>query len=270
MDNHVATNRSLWDGWTQIHLRAPSYDVDGFRKGRNALKPIELEEVGDVRGQSLLHLQCHFGLDTLSWTRLGAQVTGTDFSPRAIDAASSLASECGLDAKFVCCDLYDLPHHLKEQFDIVFTSYGVLTWLPDIVRWGQVVAHFLRPGGRFHIVEYHPVLNAFDPHAPEEAFEFKGSYFPRAEPFHWTTRGSYADPDADFTHDGYEWPHTLGSIVSSLTDCGLRIEFLHEFPFCITECFPGLMRRDQKGWWHMIEHDGALPLMFSLKALKPE
>ena len=159
---HARANRELWNAWTEIHEGSTFYDVEGFLAGRQTLLPIELEELGpDVReGTTLLHLQCHFGLDTLSWARRGARVTGVDFSDKAIALADRLAREVGLDeaCRFVQSDLYDLPAHLDERFDVVFTSWGVLMWLPDLTAWGRLIARYLRPGGIFYIVDFHPFV----------------------------------------------------------------------------------------------------------------
>src|SRR3954471_2686138 len=155
------TNRAHWDQATEIHARANDYGIEDFRAGACRLHRVEVEELGDVRGKSLLHLQCHFGLDTLSWARRGADVTGVDFSPRGIALARELAQECSIDARFVESDLYALPEKLSGQFDIVYTSYGVLCWLPEPTRWGQIIARFLKPGGTFYIVEAHPVARIF-------------------------------------------------------------------------------------------------------------
>ena len=177
---------------TPIHARSAFYDVEAFKAGQSRLLSIEREEVGDVRGKSLLHLQCHFGLDTLSWARLGAQATGVDFSAPAIRLARALNDELGLGATFVHSNVYDLPDALTGQFDIVYTSYGVLVWLPDLIRWAAVVAHFLEPGGTFYIVEGHPFMYVFD---MERAAEPQGlrvdqSYFGGAEPRRWEAEGA--------------------------------------------------------------------------------
>jgi len=161
MDEYLAANRALWDEWTAIHETSSFYDLEAFKAGGSRLRDYEVDEVGDVTGKSLLHLQCHFGIDTLSWARLGARVTGADFSDRAIELGRSLAAELRLDATFVRSDLYDLPSVLDGQFDVVYTSRGVLGWLPDLGRWAGVVAHFLRPGGVFYMTEIHPVAQAF-------------------------------------------------------------------------------------------------------------
>ena len=162
MDYYMRSNLEHWNKLTPIHERSKFYDVESFKSGKSTLKSIELEELGDVSGRSLLHLQCHFGLDTMSWARLGARVTGVDFSDRAISLAQELSKELGIEADFVCSDVYDLRSILDKQFDIVFTSYGILCWLPDLRRWAEVIAHFLRPGGTFYMVEGHPFVDVFD------------------------------------------------------------------------------------------------------------
>src|SRR6266699_7263744 len=164
IDKALRKNRELWDAWTKIHVDSEFYDVESFRNGerRNRVAEYELEEGGSVDGKTLLHLQCHFGLDTLSWARLGATVTGVDFSEEAIAAAKALAAELGIAATFIASDLYRLPEVLQEQFDVVYTSRGVLGWLPDIAAWGRVAAQFVRPGGFMYVTEIHPVANVFE------------------------------------------------------------------------------------------------------------
>src|SRR5215218_6632110 len=139
MDDYRKSNLELWNNWAEINAASSSYDVEGFKQGNVGLNSLELAEIGDVSGKTLLHLQCHFGKDTLSWARLGAKVTGVDFSEQAIGLARSLSEELGIRARFVCSDVYDLPEVLNGEFDIVFTSCGVLGWLPDLERWAQVV-----------------------------------------------------------------------------------------------------------------------------------
>ncbi len=152
MNPHLEANRVRWNQLADVNVKSRYYDVDGFRCGKSSLKSIERDEVGEVRGQTLLHLQCHFGLDTLSWRRLGAEVTGVDFSPTAIALARELSREVGLEANFIEANIYDLPTVLEGQFDIVFASYGVLCWLPDLLAWARVAAHFLKAGGAFHLI----------------------------------------------------------------------------------------------------------------------
>lgn len=267
-DNHefMNQNRRHWDELVPIHTRSQFYGVDDFKAGVNKLNPLELGEVGDVDGKNLLHLQCHFGLDTLSWARLGAYVTGMDYSEEAIAAAKQLASECHLDARFVCCNLYDLPQNLLGQYDIVYTSYGVLSWLPDIPRWAQIAASYVKPGGFFYIAEIHPFAMVFDDEA--QSLQYRYPYFLK-EALKFEVAGSYADPTAE-THVNveYGWNYTLGEIVTSLIENGLTIEFLHEFPFTVYQQLPFLVP-DGNGIWNFPDGAKPIPLMFSLKASKP-
>ena len=158
------SNKSLWDAWTKIHTApgASGYDIEAFRSGKTTLEQIELTELPDVAGKSLLHLQCHFGLDSLSWARQGAIVTGVDLSSESITTAQQLSEECKIPATFICSDIYALPEKLDEKFDIVFTSYGVLTWLCDLDKWAEIIARYLKPGGTFYLVEFHPFTHMFD------------------------------------------------------------------------------------------------------------
>ncbi len=268
LEDYLEANRQYFNSLTPIHQKSDFYDVEGFKAGKTTLTPIELKELGDVSGRSLLHLQCHFGLDTMSWARLGAQVTGTDFSDRAIDLAHSLSLETVIPANFVCCNIYDLPDHLGEQFDIVFTSQGVVSWLPDLDRWAEVVSHFLRPGGTFYMLELHPFAMVFDALAGSTELKAQTLYFHPPEPARFLAEGTYADSDARIApRPIYEWTHSMSAILNALTCAGLRIEYLHEFPYCFYQHFSG-MARGEDGWWRLTACDGMIPLMFSLKATK--
>jgi len=266
MDRHMQTNLARWDELVGVHVRTPeAYDLDAFRAGRSTLRPIELEEVGDVRGKRLLHLQCHFGMDTISWAKLGAGAVGVDFSPEAISLARELDAELGAGAEFVCSDVYELPGKLEGAFDIVFASYGVLCWLSDLAPWGKVINHFLSPGGFFYIVDQHPVDGIFGD--AEEGLVASGHYFDNG-PIEEESEGSYADRSAVVEHTTtYEWQHSLSDIVNALADSGLRVEFLHEFPFGMFQRLPSMVRGED-GWWRVPGHDN-VPLLFSLKASKP-
>ncbi len=254
MDEHLESNRALWDEWAEINARSGFYDLEDFKRGGIRLRDYELEEVGDVAGKSLLHLQCHFGIDSLSWSRLGARVTGIDFSERAIELATGVAAELGIDASFIRSGVYDLPQHVDGEFDIVYTSRGVLCWLPKIRPWADVVARLVRPGGFFYITETHPILEAY-----EDDFTLKFPYWEREEPFSFDIQGSYADPTAEVkTKKDYEWNHGLGEIVTALAQAGLRIEFLHEWPFLEWEV-PFLEKRDGR-WWMPGDLDGTRPV----------
>lgn len=272
MDDPLRSNRKLWDAWTKINVASAFYDVASFRDGDRPVRlaDYEREEVGSVEGKTLLHLQCHFGLDTLSWARLGAIVTGIDFSEQAIAAARGLAGELGIPATFVRSDLYRLPEVLHEQFDVVYTSSGALGWLPDIAAWGRVAAHFVRPGGFLYVTEIHPVAQVFENEGVEPGeLRLAYPYWSHAEPLRFEVKGSYADREA--ATEGlveYGWDHSLGEIVTSLADAGLRLEFLHEFDFVRWPV--DFLVESEGGRWRLPEGSkGSLPLFFSLKATKP-
>jgi SAM-dependent methyltransferase len=264
-------NRSLWDAWTAVHATGDFYDLEAFKAGGVRLRPYELELVGDVSGKSLLHLQCHFGIDTLSWARLGAVVTGADLSPAAIDLATQLAAELGdPEARFVLSNVYDLPANLDGQFDVVYTSRGVLGWLPDIRAWAAVVAHFVAPGGIFFITEAHPVMNVFENEGvrPGE-LRLAYPYWEHPEPLVFPVKGSYADPAADVgVQTEHSWDHGLGEIVTALIEAGLRIEALVEHPFL--DWSTDFLVESEPGRYALpIDAGGELPLMFSLRARRP-
>ncbi len=270
MDQYIQGNKDLWNEMAEINYRSPGYDVAGFVAQPNNFPEggIVRTGVGDVAGKSLLHLQCHFGKDTLRFALLGAQVTGMDFSERAIAHAHELAAQMGLPATFIQSDLYDLPQHLSGQFDVVFTSHGVLGWLPDMQRWGQIVAHFLKPGGTFFIVEGHPTMYIFDEETPEPHIKY--GYFHSEEPIVIEPHvGNYADPDAQITKREFGWQHSMADIVNALISNGLQIEYLREYPFMTWQGFPTLVE-DAEGHWSMPPGQPQLPLSFAIRAHKPE
>jgi SAM-dependent methyltransferase len=269
VDDYKEANLALWNEWAAIHAASEFYDVDGFKAGRTSLNPLEIGELGNVAGKTLLHLQCHFGLDSLSWARLGAKVTGVDFSDQAIGLARSLSQEIWVEADFVCADIYELPQVLSGAFDFVYTSYGVLTWLPDLGKWAAVIAHFLKPGGTFYLVEFHPFAQVFDEAETAADLRVHYPYFHSGEPLVFDVQGSYADRQAQVVQKvEYEWDHSLGEILDSLIAAGLRVDFLHEFPFCVYSMFPSLMVKSSDGMWRLKEAEGMIPLMFSIKATK--
>lgn len=261
LKKYTETNRSLWDGWTEINRDSKLYDLEGFKKGKNKLKSIELEELTDVAGKTMLHLQCHFGMDTMSWARMGAKVTGIDFSSKAISLAKSLSKELDIPARFIESELYDLPKVLDERFDIVFTSYGVKAWIRDTPEWAGLIARYLKPGGIFYMVEFHPMLGMFD----DDGEKLEYPYFFSAEPMKFAAEGNYADPGHDFKHDSYEWFHSLGEIVTALISTGLKIEYLHEFPYSPTNCCT-FFTEDKPGRYVIKKYPGLVPLVFSIKA----
>lgn len=275
MREALELNRRRWDEATRIHTRGNSYGVEDFKAGSCLLHRVEIEEVGDVRNKRLLHLQCHFGLDTLSWARRGARVTGVDFSPEAIEYARQLSLDTGIPGEFVCSDIYSLSEVLvpSRSFDIVYTSYGALNWLPDLTPWAALIAQNLKPGGFFYIVESHPAARMFP---TDEDMPQAGTFRPWLSYFHdpagirWPPGVDYADPSAQHTVGAHEWQHTLSDILNSLIQAGLVIEWLHEFPFCAWKVVAGC---------EVVEHfsssheyyarpasEPQLPLMFSVRA----
>lgn len=262
---YFKANRSHWDAMTAVNFQSDFYDVPGFLKGRSSLRPIELEALGElVKGKRLLHLHCHFGQDTLSWARMGAQVTGIDLSPAAIDKARELAEETGLSAEFICCNVYDLAEYLEGDYDIVFASYGVIGWVPDVARWVRVGAQFLKPGGTMYLAEFHPYIWMFD----GQFKEIQYAYFNRgviSEP----SAHSYADPEtalgAELMQHG--WNHPLSDVTQAFLAAGLRITNLEEFDYSPWPCFPGL-REDQPGEW-VFEHFGRkIPYVYAISATR--
>ncbi|RNI25733.1 class I SAM-dependent methyltransferase [Rufibacter latericius] len=262
--DYFELNRQAWNLRTGVHKDSTFYDIEAFRKGKSSLNPLELEALGDVRGKKLLHLQCHFGQDTLSWARLGAKATGMDLSDEAIELARQLNEELGLDAEFVCCNVYDLPQHLEGQFDIVFTSYGVIGWLPDLGKWAQVVAHFLKPGGTFFMAEFHPAVWMFD----NDFTQVQYPYFNTGGPIVEESSGTYADPDAPIHYTEYSWNHALSEVITSLLNQKLQLTRFQELPYSYYNCFSKTVQSPD-GFWRIKGMEDKLPLMYSLKMLKP-
>ena len=260
----MTANRALWDSWTPYHLRSEFYDVAGFKAGRDPLDRMVLETLGEVRGCSLLHLQCHFGLDSLALARRGAEVTGVDFSSVAIAAARDLAWEAGVAARFVESDVYDLPSNLSGAFDMVFASHGALCWLPDLAAWARVAVHFLKPGGRLCLVDAHPFAMIFDERRTDGALAVREPYFSVGRPLVEETTGSYADRSAPARGTETTWLHTLEEVFQSLLGAGLRIEQFREYPWLAFPFFPGMVRED--GMWR--KPSDPLPLTMAIVARK--
>ena len=268
MDEQIKANMENWDERVDFHRESRFYDVEGFLKGNQTLDPIELEEVGDVSDRSLLHLMCHFGLDTLSWARLGAVVTGVDFSAKAIELAKDLSRQISMDARFIASDIYKLSEVLHDEFDIVFTSGGVLTWLPDLAKWAKIVARYVKRGGFFYIREFHPASYVFDDDEGVEELRLRYPYFPSG-PMRFEEGGTYADSSSNVkSRVTYEWSHSLSEIINSLINAGLRVDFFNEFPYTTWRELPFMVQREDKRWV-LPSHQESLPLMFSLKASKP-
>ncbi len=264
-------NKELWDEFARLHYETESedYSVKSFLEGQTTLKSYELKEMGNVKGKSLLHLQCHFGLDTLSWAREGATVTGIDISSEGIRLAKLLAKQTKLEAIFIESNLYDLPKVLSEKFDIVYTSIGVLCWLNDLKEWGKIITHFLKPGGFFYIAETHPFSMVFDDQTKDiKELQVYYNYFHDPKPLEFTADGSYASDEIKIEpKKEYEWAHSMSDIINSLIEAGLRIEFLNEYPFSTWKQFP-FAECGPDGFFRLRNQKAEIPLLFTLKAVK--
>ena len=262
-------NRARWNELVPAHRDSAFYDLDGFRAGRNSVDNLSMELLGDIVGKRLLHLQCHFGMDTLSLARAGARVTGVDFSNAAVELARSLAAELRLDARFIEANVYDLPGQLDEQFDIVFTSHGTITWLPDIEGWAKVVANHLRPGGTFVFLDGHPLAWAFK-QDDVTGIKFEFGYFNTGRVFEFSEDGSYASGVQNLVNrESREWHHRLDEILNALIAAGLRIEHVGEYPMLAWQMLP-FMEKGDDGWWRIPDEFPQPPLMLSITAGKPE
>jgi SAM-dependent methyltransferase len=261
-DKYFEANRDLWNQRTAVHKDSAFYDLDGFRSGKNMLTQIELNEVGNVKNKSLLHLQCHFGLDTMSWSRLGAKCTGVDLSDDAIKLAKEINEDLKLNTKFVCCNVYDLKNHLDEKFDIVFTSYGTIGWLPDLNKWADIVSHFLKPGGIFYMAEFHPVVWMFD-----DEFTHIKYYYDNRELIVMENMPTYTGDTNGIQGKEYSWNHSLSEVLNALINAGLKIEMFNEHMF---SPYPNFSKsvETEKGKWQIKGMEGKIPMVYSLKAIK--
>ncbi|GAA4941740.1 SAM-dependent methyltransferase [Nonomuraea thailandensis] len=260
MVDYLRINLANWNARVPVHLDSDFYDVAGFKAGGSALREFELAEVGDVAGRSLAHLQCHLGLDTLSWARLGAEVTGLDFSDAAIEQARSIAAECGVPARFVTADVYDAPRALGETYDIVYTGIGALVWLPDLTRWAETVAALLKPGGFLYLAEFHPFTNVLD---DDTGTRVTHDYFDR-KPQIWDYPSSYTGGQSLEHQTSVQFEHGLGDVVSAVAAAGLRLEFLHEHDHTLFRRFTDLV--EAGGCYRRPEGVPRVPLMYSLRA----
>ncbi len=262
MKQYAKANKKWWDEITPVHSKSKLYDLKSFKKGKSSLQATELKEVGPVLGKTLLHLMCHFGMDTLSWVREGAVATGVDFSKDSIKLAKKLSKEISLPATFICSDIYDLPNVLHKKFDIVFASYGVLLWLSSIKKWAKIISHYLKPGGVFYIIDTHPFTNmlSYD-------FEIYYKYFKKG-PYLDDSSGTFTDWNEDIKGLTYDWSYTLSDVINALVNEGLKIEYVHEFPFTMYDQFPGFMEQNKKGQYVLKNKKLQIPLLFSLKATK--
>lgn len=262
-NNYFKINKETWNKKVAIHANSAMYDMESFKSGKSSLMQYELNRLPIVTGKSLLHLQCHFGQDTLSWARMGAKVTGIDLSDEAIELAKSLTKELNLEAQFHCCNVYDVNHHVTDRFDIIFTSYGVIGWLPDLTKWAEIIASRLNDGGTFYMVEFHPIVWMFDYLQTPPALKYA---YNQDEVIYEEYEGTYAeDGHTKMVSKEYAWNHGLGDVINALINAGLTIDLLEEHDASPYDVLPDLIK-NSAGFYET--KDKLYPLIYELKATK--
>lgn len=259
---YFKVNKATWNDKVKVHAKSDMYAMDDFKKGKTSLMKYELDALGDVNGKSLLHLQCHFGQDTLSWNRLGAKSTGVDLSDEGIKLAKELNAELNLDAQFVCCNVLDTAKHVEGNFDIVFTSYGVIGWLPDLKPWGKMIAEKLKKGGTFYMVEFHPIVWMFDYLDSKPIMKYG---YMQDEVIYEEYEGTYANQDSKMITKEYGWNHGLSEVINALTEAGLKTEYLNEYNESPYNVLPDLVETKSGNYE---TKDKLYPLIFEIKATK--
>ena len=261
-ENYIEINRKTWNEKTEFHIQSDFYNQEGFLKGENSLTSIELELLGNIEGKSILHLQCHFGQDTISFSRMGAKAVGADLSDNAIEKAREFAQQLNTETRFVCCDIYDLPNHLNEQFDIVFTSYGTIGWLPDLDKWAKVISKFLKPRGKFVMADFHPVVWMFD-----DNFEKIGYNYFKSEPIIETVDGTYVDKNAPINSKTITWNHSTSELLNSLLSNNLALNTFNEYDYSPYNCFNATEEFEPKKF--RIKHlENKIPMVYAIVATK--
>lgn len=255
---HLEMNQQAWNRRTEIHRESEFYDLAGFLSGKSSLNPLELELLGDVTNKSLLHLQCHFGLDSLSLARLGASVTGVDLSDTAIKQATHIAKEAGLDSKFICSDVLQLKQLDSSKYDVVYTSYGVLCWLPDLTQWAKVIAESLKEGGEFHLIEFHPF------HDVMAGYPYFNTHEAYVE-----SESTYTENSGDEEQEIATWAHSLSEVISALISAGLSINAFREHDYSPYNCFDGLEETSPGHFQKLVDNE-PVPMLYSITAIKPE
>jgi len=253
---HIKINQESWDKRTKIHVSSDFYDVKGFVSGSSSLTEIELSELGNVSEKKLLHLQCHFGLDTLSWAREGAIVTGVDLSPVAIEKANEIKNQVKLQANFICSDVYEFGKGVQPNFDIAFTSYGTICWLPHLDNWAKTIANSIKPNGIFYMADFHPI------HDLVSGYAYFHSSTPNIE-----QEGTYTENCDGKKSTLITWAHPISEILNSLIKAGIKIDHLNEYPFSPYNCFDGLEERE-KGRFYLAKSGNDVPLIYTIKGTK--
>lgn len=274
MEGYAQLNRASWDERAPAHAASSHYALSEFIEDPAFLSDVvrfDLPRLGDIQGVRGVHLQCHIGTDTISLARLGAKMTGLDFSPAALAEARELTLRAGAAVKFVESELYAATDVLdSESFDLVYTGVGALCWLPSIDRWAQVVATLLAPGGRLFIREFHPMLWTLSDPRPDGMLVVEYPYFEREEPMVFDYPGTYVETSATFKHNRtIEWNHGLGEIVTSLMDHGLELRMLVEHDSAPNNSLEGLMEEVGGGEWRLVDRPWRVPHTYTLQAVKP-
>lgn len=256
--NYIDLNKQTWNNKVDVHVVSDFYELENFMNGKNTLPQTDLVALGDVKGKSILHLQCHFGQDSLSLARLGAKVTGVDFSDKAIQKAKELNTQLGLDAEFICCDVYETLEHITQQYDIIYTSYGTIGWLPDLDKWSNVISKALKPSGKFVFFEFHPVIWMYDDNF-EEVFY---NYF-KSEPIKEEFTGTYANKNSEIVNKTISWNHSLSEVFQALLKQNISIEHFEEFNYSNYNCFSHT-EEFEPGKFRIQKFENKIPMMYSI------
>ncbi|MEP7195151.1 MAG: class I SAM-dependent methyltransferase [Saprospiraceae bacterium] len=260
--DYLTINKNAWNRKVESHFNSDFYDVSSFKDGKSSLNEIELGLLGEINGKEILHLQCHFGMDSISLAKLGAKVTAVDFSEDAIDKAKELAKELGIQVNFICADVLELDQFLDQKFDLVYTSYGTIGWLEDIEKWAGIVSNFMKPDGKFVFVEFHPVVWMFS----DEFNSINFSYF-KGDPIIETENGTYAERDSDLQFESVCWNHGLAEVFQSLKNHDLKIDDLQEYNYSPYNCFLGT-EEFEPGKFRIVHFENKIPMVYSLVASK--
>ncbi|WP_167611789.1 class I SAM-dependent methyltransferase [Maribellus sediminis] len=260
--DYIAINKKLWDEKTEHHFQSDFYDVSSFLKGKDSLNTIELELLGELKGKKILHLQCHFGQDTISLARHGAEATGVDLSDKAIEKARELNDKLGTTVRFIQSDVYQLHEVLDEQFDIVFTSYGVIGWLPDMNKWAEVIHRFLKPGGKLVFVEFHPIIWMLSYDFQRIEYNYMDS-----PPIIEELEGTYTDRSAPIKEKSVSWNHGLSTVINALIKSGLTITDFREYNYSPYDCFQNTVKIDERKF-KIKGLEDKIPMVYSVTADK--
>ena len=262
MPDFLELNRQFWNHRAEQHFDSEFYDNASFIAGRNPLNPIDMAILGeDLSGQDALHLMCHFGQDTLALERLGATATGIDLSDTAIEKAKQLRDQLGLRAQFIRTNVLEIDQHLDQQYDLIFSSYGTIGWLPELQRWGQLIAQFLKPGGRFVFAEFHPVVWMYS----DDFSKVEYSYF-NLKSYIEESQGSYAAPEDQKAHSSAYWNHSLADVFQALLGAGLSITHFSEYDYSPYDCFQKTVPCE--GGYQIQGLESKLPMVFAVEARK--